>query len=56
MSGKITSERVELLYVMRRDQEEHQRQNNIQAVEKMVWENRQITVENTVETSICLAQ
>jgi hypothetical protein len=31
-------------------------ESNIQATKKMVWENRQITVDDTVEAFICLAQ
>jgi transposase len=31
-------------------------ENSVQAVERMVRENRRITVENTEEASICLAQ
>jgi transposase len=31
-------------------------ENNIQTVERIVWENRRITVDDTAEASICLAQ
>jgi transposase len=30
-------------------------ENNIQAIERMVWENRRITVDDMAEASICLA-
>jgi hypothetical protein len=58
-SGQITSKREELLYEMRRDQEGRQRQgteNNIQAVERTVRENRRITVDDIAEASIYSGQ
>jgi hypothetical protein len=60
MSGQIATKREKLLYVMKRDHVRRlstsRTEKNNQAVERMVSENRQITVDDIAKASMCLAQ